>query len=66
MKGEIIFVTDTPTIVCGCILVIATLALSIWSLRRLGRPRGMGWLECLRVLLAILLALTLNLSLIHI
>lgn len=60
MKGEIIFVTDTPTIVCGCILVIATLALSIWSLRRLGRPRGMGWLECLRVLLAILLALTLN------
>ncbi len=60
MSGELVFVTTRPTVVFGCILVVATLALSIWSLRRLERARGMGWLETLRVILAILLALTLN------
>ena len=60
MNGELTFVTTPPMIAFGVILVLTTLALSLWSLRRLGRPRGMGWLEVLRVVLAVLLALTLN------
>jgi uncharacterized membrane protein len=59
--GSLTFITTPGSILLGCGMVLATVVLAYlgWQ-RATAKKRTIGWLEILRVLIAIAIALTLN------
>lgn len=59
-KGELIFNTSPFSVTASAIFVVAVIILSIVGWRQHGWRGTIGWLEGLRVLVAVAIALTLN------
>ena len=58
--SQLTFITTPGTIVLGVVIVLVTAALAWLGWRRAVKKRAMGWLELLRVLIALCIAITLN------
>ena len=59
-SSQLTFVTTPGTVALGVIIVLITAALAWLGWQRAVKKRAMGWLELLRVLIAICIAITLN------
>lgn len=59
-SGQLTFVTTPGTVALGVVIVLVTAVLAWMGWRRAVKKRAMGWLESLRVLVAICIAITLN------
>ena len=60
VAGQLTFITTPGTVALGVAIVLVTAVLAWLGWRRSVKKRAMGWLEALRVLVAICIAITLN------
>ena len=58
--SHLTFITTPGTVVLGVLIVLATAVLAYLSWQRAVKKRRMGWLELLRVVIALCIAITLN------
>lgn len=59
-QSHLTFITTPGTVVLGVLIVLATAVLAYLGWQRAVKKRLMGWLELLRVLIAVCIAITLN------
>ena len=58
--SHLTFITTPGTIALGVLIALATAVLAYFGWRRSVKKRAIGWLELLRVLIAVCIAITLN------
>ena len=59
-NGQLTFITTPGTVAVSVVIVLVTALLAFIGWRRSTKKRAMGWLELLRVLVALCIAITLN------
>ena len=59
-SSQLTFITTPGTIVIGVLIVVVTAVLAFLGWQRAVKKRAIGWLEILRVLVAVCIAITLN------